>query len=245
MTAKNPSQTELYGELLDDVQRYKVDMCIGESLTPDEEVEVLQRAKRSDIQVQRELFITALSGFVFGLAAKYCRLYQWASPRIELLDLAQEANITILQNVERAMTKDIPFAYLRVAASHAVIDYCRRFACAVLRPETDGVPVIHSRSLDAPASSTSEEGRTLAEVLVVEQVEQQDTKDYAPLYLAIDELTPLRRDILCRSYGLYEHGVERGGALQDGKRSRQAVSKIRKQAMDYLRERLEKTYVCA
>jgi hypothetical protein len=101
-------------------------------------------------------------------------------------------------------------------------------------------------SLDAPL--LNDETETVADLIAAPEAESAESdRDFTPLYQAIEQLTPRRKEIVIRSYGLYDHAPERLCELAqslygDAKRSKTTCHDIRVKALDALRQQLQEAY---
>ncbi len=173
-----------------------------ERLTQEEEAELVNRAREGSREATEEVLLRLLP-YIQKVAGRYARTYAWASPRIEYLDLINQGFLAALENLEHALASaQRPCAYLCTIASRTIVRQCRRYASAIMTPDTkDGqpLPYIHVDSLDLPLSEEEEES-TLADLIPASK-EACPQLDYTLLHQAVEALPEKRRDVIKRHYG--------------------------------------------
>jgi DNA-directed RNA polymerase sigma subunit (sigma70/sigma32) len=102
-------------------------------------------------------------------------------------------------------------------------------------------------SLDAPLPN--DETETVADLIVPPEAQPaaESDRDFTPLYQAIEQLTPRRKEVVIRSYGLYYHAPEQLRDLAqavygDAKRYKTTCHDIKTKALDTLRHQLQEDY---
>jgi RNA polymerase sigma factor (sigma-70 family) len=179
-------------ELLTSVEQYRSVTRRLPRLTREQEADLVQRARIGDPFAREELITSCLNyiGFIANWYARYVH-------HDDYLDLVGIGNLTVVENLDRALTKDNPCAYLRKTVKTVVINYCITHASLVTRP-TYGKPT-YTQSLNTPVYSNT---------LTQEPVVVQESPVYSWLYQALERLPKRDREVLTRHYGLYNSPVE-------------------------------------
>jgi len=179
-------------ELLTSEEQYRSVTRRLPRFTREQEAELVVRARTGD-PIAREELITSCLNYVGFIANWYAR-YVYHD---EYLDLVGIGNLVIVENLEKALAKDNPCAYLRKMVKTVVINYCITHASLVTRPVYS--EPTHTNSLDTPV---------YANTLTQEPVSTQESPDYTFLYQALEQLPKAYREVLTRHYGLYNSPVE-------------------------------------
>jgi len=131
------------------------------------------------------------------------RYHPYARKSDDYLDIVGIGNLALVENVDKALEKPNPIAFLFASAKWAMIHYCcYRSSLIPHRCEKQGA--ITCLSLDQP----SRNGTSLGETLVQEELSTQPEKDYHVLYQAINQLDDKDRYVVLRHYGLDGDGPE-------------------------------------
>jgi RNA polymerase sigma factor (sigma-70 family) len=257
MTIKR-SQAALYGPMLTSEQQYRKDvrfLQIAEEvqqISKEEQQQIVERARKGDTQAQ-EAIILSLVPKCESLSRHYCRTYEWASARIEYLDLVQVGNLAILQALPRALASDDPYPYLYKVARYEISRYCMRYASLITTPQphpfvNQGKPLPHvmMESLNKPYDEENEE-RTWEACLAEKAPVEETERDYQPLYEAVEKLSPRVRETIKRHYGLGREPeplqvISQSFAQSDTKRACSARGYERR-GLQKLRQRLEAVYL--
>ena len=191
-------------------------------LSNDVEQALLQRALAGE-KVRDEI-ILSLQSCIHSLATNYARPDKGA----EHMDLVQEANATLYQCFERALTKENPFAYLLQTARIVMIN-CVNGRGDLIRTHTSQDPVTVV-SLDQPIRDDLEDA-TLADLIPGEDVllsersisSEDADRTVTLLHQAIEALPDTCRIVIQRHYGFGfqpESLNEIGRSLSQKSRSR-------------------------
>lgn len=206
------SQATLYGEILTNEQRYRADIARLASscdATAEQEQALLVSACAGN-QEARLAIITRLLPQIERYARNYYYTYAWASHRIELLDMVQEGNETLLLCLDQALQAPNPYGYLVVCATRAIRHYCARFSSAILTP-VDHEP-LEVASLDAPTGLDDERPRweAIEEDGRLEHKDHEEPaeKDYTPLYTALNSLSARAATVMKHHFGLEPYAPE-------------------------------------
>jgi DNA-directed RNA polymerase specialized sigma24 family protein len=164
-------------------------------LSPEEEQEIIRRAKNGDAEA-REQVITSCLTYVEFIAKRYERYLH----HDDYLDLVGIGSLAVVENLERALLKDNPGGWLRSRAKYAIIHYCFTRANLIVRPDHKAQPV-YTTSLDQPIYSNTLSD-TKAPVMVA------DHPDYSCLYEALEQLPRHYQAVLISHYGLFDSQPE-------------------------------------
>jgi DNA-directed RNA polymerase sigma subunit (sigma70/sigma32) len=185
--------------ILTNVEQYRCELHQVGRFTTAEEEEVIERARCHDPQA-RDALITCGLRYV-AYIAWYYRPYARKSD--DYLDIVGVGNLALVENVDKALEKPNPIAFLFVSAKWAMIHYCCYHASLIPR-RSKQQGAITCVSLDQPGRS----GPSLGETLACEEQSTQPEKDYAALYRAIHQLDDKDRYVVLRHYGLDGDGPE-------------------------------------
>jgi DNA-directed RNA polymerase specialized sigma24 family protein len=147
MTTKNPSQTELYGQMLTSEQQYRKEIAPFRSLSPEQIQALLDAIKAGDEQA-RSCFLMSLTGYVERWAYRFSRVYDWESSRIEYQELISVGNMAIVEQLDKALCKDDTWGYLAATAKFRMLKFCHRYASPIRTP--NGQQPYRVESLDEP-----------------------------------------------------------------------------------------------
>ncbi|MBA2391181.1 MAG: sigma-70 family RNA polymerase sigma factor [Ktedonobacteraceae bacterium] len=210
MTLKNPSQVELYGELLTNEEQYRKEVrTLDGQLTREQEQAYLERARNGEKEAREKLLESCLP-YVMHLAGKYSTITRAMQKNnsMEYLDLVQFGNVVLVERFERALTKPNPMGYLRAAISGLLLSYIEENAYGIKVTRTkknkaNGAP-FEVKSLDAPVSRENKSTRpvTYADILPAPEPMKKQERDYTLLYQAIETLPEHHREIVTCFYGL-------------------------------------------
>jgi DNA-directed RNA polymerase specialized sigma24 family protein len=146
------------------------------------------------------------------------RIYEERQPsHVEILDLASEANVKMVEQLDKALTANDPVAYLMSIASQTIRVYCTYHAPLIQRPEwlsrkqlvelSPFLPPMNS--LDEPLSPDNPVPRKeylVASPLSAEAEEEREHRSssrFALLYEAVKRLNCDQRATTIRLYGLF------------------------------------------
>ena len=168
------------------------------------------QAKQGD-QEARQLVILVMYPLVAALAQRYHLAYVWASgARLDYEDLAQVGMMTIVERLDAALEAEAPYGYLTVAARKSMAHYCIETASLIRTPRRGSVKEAHRPFTDVESIDRvidAESGLTLGETLV-DLPQQTPTRDYTPLYEAVQALPERHREVVTRHYGLFDYAPE-------------------------------------
>ncbi len=200
--AKQPSQEELYGEVLTSSQQYRKDLGRRVALSEQQETALLDQAKQGSVQA-RDALISSCLHYVQFVAYKFADRYN-----TEMMTLIGEGNLALIENFEKALESKKPMGYLRKCACGRMIRYALCYGRSLIRtPEgTTGarpnpIPV---DSFDVPAFDEEGCETLLGRLLVEPEMNGSSEEDYQPLYQATEALGTKQRDVIVRHYGMYD-----------------------------------------
>lgn len=146
------------------------------------------------------------------------RIYKERRPlHIEVLDLAGEANLKMVEKMEKALAANDPIAYLMTIAIQTIRVYCTYHAPLIQRPEWYSRQALAEldpflppmESLDEPLCTGSNVLRSeqiaapVLDLAATEQQKQRTDARFALLYQAITCLNRPQRATTVRLYGLF------------------------------------------
>lgn len=172
----------------------------------DEEKERYAEAARSGDEEARTAILLHLLPRIARFAHYYVQIHGWASSRIQAEELIEVGNETIVTYLDRALTKQSPYAYLTNIAYWEMRETAKKLGALITTPQTPGCEPIHVESLDAPGPN----GHTLLTVLADTLAEPHEASqeaaqdDYHNLYAALEQLSPRQKAIVTRHLGLGE-----------------------------------------
>jgi hypothetical protein len=248
------TQTAQLGEMLTLEQQFCQELRSLLQLDDEQEHILIERARSGDTAARNELILSlipSVKAFVHRfLATNYENVFsQW-----EVMDLVQEGAKAMLEAFERVRPHqstlnqaDNPCAFLLVSAYGTIRGYCRIHHSSIHIPNTPGLEPFLVDSLDA--ALPYDETKTVADLITAPEAELTvgSASDCTPLSQAIEQLTPRRREIVIRSYGLYGHAPERLCELAqslsgDAKRSKTTCHEIRVKPLGAMRQQLQEIY---
>lgn len=136
---------------------------------------------------------------------------------VDVLDLMEEANLQMLEKMDKALTANDPVAYLMAIAAQTIRVYCTYSAPMIQRPEScslkrlaemQPLPLL-TESLDTPMEHDKKGLRyehIAAPDLSLRDEEEQERRArsrFAQLYNALQQLSSAQRATTIRLYGLY------------------------------------------
>lgn len=197
---------------------YDVEVAQLPRLSRQEQRDLVDRARQGQKEARHLLVLNCLH---WALMKAHCIYNERRPLHIDVLDLMAEANLQMLERVDKALSADDPVAYLMTIAVRAMRVYCTYYAPLIRRPElslerlakTQPAPFL-MESLDAPVSEDGKEAyyEQIAAPdlhLVEEQQQDQQVHDcFAQLYDALQRLSSSRRTALIRLYGLFGQPAE-------------------------------------
>ncbi len=246
MSTKNPSQTELYGEILTNESQYNKEVAKLPTWTKEEEQHLVVRAQQGDRDA-RDAILLSCQSYVRSVAAKYARTYAWASPRIEYLELVQIGNMAAIESFDKALASGNPLGFLRATMSWAIVHYCPTHISPITTPRDRAgkpLPAMDVESIDVPLDNN--ENETLAD-LIPETVQTEKERDYQPLYAVIEKLPEKWRETVTRHYGIGCAPESLNAIGLDMKKSQaknagSTICQYRKRAITFLYRELEPIY---
>lgn len=181
----------------------------------------LVRLARNGDELARQQLVL---GCLRHVLIKACFYYQERQPEhIDILDLAQEASLAMLEKLDKALSANDPVAYIVTVAYQAIRIYCSYHAPMIQKPESyslkrmaevDPYPA-SVESFDVPISEGSVRLRIehieapALRLDTDESVEAQGQYRFAALYEAIKHhLSPQQRATLIRQFGLFGQPAE-------------------------------------
>jgi DNA-directed RNA polymerase specialized sigma24 family protein len=200
---------------------YRAEVTRLPKLSPEEEAVLIERAREGDSEAREKLIINCLS----HAFRKACIVYTARRPQHDdLLDLVQEASVQITENLDKALKKNNPVAYLCAIANYAISQYCTYHSDLIQKPEYP-LELVEKRkayvsieSLDAPLYRDGK--RILVEHIEApdlqpEPDETSQQKRHTILYKAFHELSDRHQGLLVRLYGLFGHPMETASDIGD------------------------------
>jgi RNA polymerase sigma factor (sigma-70 family) len=200
-------------------------------LSPEAQAMYIEQARAGDNEARQALILHCIS---YALVKANGIYYERRPRHIDALDLAQEANLKMLEGIDKALEVRQPVSYLVTLAVRAIQEYCTYHAPMIQKPEysrerlarVDPYPAT-VESLDEPIY---EEGRLLKVELIeapAPHAEPNDKKQqyrFKPLYKAVKKhLTSYQRAIVTRRYGLFGQSAESPSEIAESWQTRQTV----------------------
>lgn len=229
---------------------YNAEVARLPKLTRAEEAELVTRARRGDASARAALVESCLH-YALGKARHY---YNTRLPaHDDMLDLVQVASLEMVNDLDTALAKKAPAPYLRGIAARAISIYL------TYRSEFIRKPLYFTRDkllafefpkverLDVPAYRN----RTRLKVDIIEvaplpddaelegaeQREARNDRRFAPLYEALQKLTPHERNGIIQRYGL-DPDLMDNSITVPGQVSTFAARKLRKALEGHLTQML-------
>ena len=171
-------------------------------LSSQQEREYVERARAGD-SAARESLLLDLVGFAKNIANRYGKVFAWAAPRVEFLDLVQTGMLKACEYFPLALASPNPCAYLRMVVRGYILQYCQHYASLIKSgKDTQGrpLPLLPVESLDVAVDW--ETGETLYDLLPEPERTSPAARDYTPLYEAVKQLPPRQAETIIRHYGL-------------------------------------------
>lgn len=191
--------------------------CLKARLSREEQAVLIGRARNDDHEARQALILHCLLYTLFKAYKVYNRK---ELQHIDVLDLAQEASVGMLEAFEKALEARDPVAYLLATAVSAMRRYCVYDAPLIQRPHysmtvlrrVDPSPAV-VESLDEPefADDHQQFKVDLIEApALYEETESEQRREhrFAPLYEAVKQLVPQQRATIVRRYGLFGQPAE-------------------------------------
>jgi DNA-directed RNA polymerase specialized sigma24 family protein len=200
---------------------YSAEVIRLPKLSRDEEAILIEHAREGDNEAREALIISCLS-YAFH---KACFVYYARRPQHDdLLDLAQQASVEMVEKLDKALEKSDPAGYLRGIAKNEISQYCTYHSDLIQKPEY-ALDLVEKRkaytsveSLDMPLYRN---GKSIqvelieAPALQLEPDETDPQKHYTILYKAFHELSERHQGLLVRLYGLFGHPMETADEIGD------------------------------
>jgi RNA polymerase sigma factor (sigma-70 family) len=234
------SQEQRYGELLRDHAQYSRDIPVPSRLTREQEDALTARARAGDKQAREDILLSFYP-YCEAVARKYAQCYQWASARLNSLDLMHEGMLRAIEYFDHALEYERPFAYLWKTIQTTILTYCLQWASPIKTVQNEHrqyEPSMRVTSLDAPLSRDSD--TVLADLIEDIPVSLDPERDYTFLYEALETLPARNREAVTRYYGIgcapepYEligksWGHEHEPHAYAGNYGRRGVAKLKRQ----------------
>lgn len=199
---------------------YRAEVARVPRLSHEEEQRLVASARAGDIEARKTLIVNSLP-YVLWRAHDAYNLRSLAHD--DMLDLAQVANLAMVEDMEQALVRDNPVSYLQGIARRAITLYCAYRASMISKPanlkrseyekyQQRGPLVVES--LDAPLTDDGTftrmdliEAPASDPALVIEEEDalEQRQVQYPDLYQSLAALPPYLRETMILLYGLDGH----------------------------------------
>ena len=230
---------------------YRSEMLRLPRLSRAEQAVLVDRARQGHQESAHALVVNCLH-WALLMAHK---VYEERLPsHVEILDLAGEANVKMVEHIDKALTAHDPVAYLMSIASQTIRVYCTYHAPLIQRPEwlsrkqlVELNPFLpHTHSLDEPVHPDNQLPRReylAASPLSAEteqEREQRSSSRFTLLYEEVKRLNPDQRATTIRLYGLFGQPRETTGEIaKNSHLPYQRVAGNARLARYHLRRRLQ------
>ncbi len=218
MSENDPFFTFERASSLNALALYHADVARLPRLSRAEQAELVALARTGHQEAREQLLLNCLH---WALLRAH-QIYDERRPcHVDILDLAQVANLKMLETMDQALTARDPTAYLMTVAAQAIRVYCTYHAPLIQRPEwlsrrelADLEPALSPmRSLDAPSGEgdVSPQEQLAAPPLELASEAQQHQYAmfrFARLYQAVKRLNRSQRAAVVRLYGLFGQPCE-------------------------------------
>ncbi len=177
----------------------------------EEQEALVARARQGQAEARQLLLLNCLRWTL--LCAR--RIYHERRPlHVDMLDLAAEANVKMVEKVDKALSASDPVAYLMTIAANEIRVCCTYRAPLIQRPAWFSRQDLAACALFLPPVERLDESYhtaghseqpLIAPALDLVTQAQQDCRDqtrFAPLYHALEHLSPTQRATTIRLYGL-------------------------------------------
>lgn len=175
-------------------------------LSRKEQVVWVQRARLGEQEARHRLVLNCLHWSMMKAFGIYD---ERRPPHVDVLDLIEEANLAMLEHIEKALSAHDPVAYLMVIATHAMRVYCTYHAPMIQRPEwfsrVDLQELNRFLSEPAPLDEMLLHHSLASPFLDLEgegQREHRHQARFGMFYKALFRLPAQHRSLLIRLYGL-------------------------------------------
>ncbi len=192
---------------------YRAEVAQLPTRTPAEEAALVDRARHGERDAGVALIVSCLP---YALR-QAVRLYAARRPRHdEILDLAQVASLEMLHHLDKALAMPRPGAYLRGIVKRMISIYITYYGPLIQKPDH-----FTAQRLIEFGEFPQTERLTEMNVDIVEappdtrESEEARQRRFAPLYEALDTLTPRQRAYLNKRYKLGLPLEETGTATLD------------------------------
>jgi DNA-directed RNA polymerase specialized sigma24 family protein len=191
--------------VLDMEEQFRHDLAfIPPQPTHEEEAILVEGARQGDEEARR-LLVLSCTWYIYRQSARYARIAQETGKwRVEFFDLFQEAHLTVLERLNKALAHPNPCGYLRKAIDGALIDYCGIHA-GPMTPKRNGGKYEHpyaTVSLDQPVRQLAHGGtQYLGDILPAPEPLPENTHDFTPLHEAMNSLSETQREIIDGYFG--------------------------------------------
>lgn len=200
---------ELPDDMLTSEELYRLELKKYTSCSPSQKdaLKLARQAQAGDTHAREELIVNCMR-YVAKVGYNIARTFEVT----EYLDVIAEGNLAVVEHVETALSHLHPCAYLMKTALGYMYNYCAENKTMIKTPRSydDKSASVNTPknfvSLDQPLPGR--DTKTLADFLPEPELCPPSTKDFAPLYQAIEELPSKTREIIVRIYGLYDTAPE-------------------------------------
>jgi len=216
---------------------YSAEVARLPKLTRAEEAALVRRARAGDAAARAALIVSCLH-YALGKARHYYHTRRPAHD--DELDLAQVASLEMVADLDVALTKRSPVPYLRGIAARAMSIYLSYRSSFIRKPNqfsgeqlaTTEFPTVES--LDVLAHRKS--ARLKVEIISLEE-DAARTQRFAPLYEALQRLTPKQRNAVVRRYRLGDELLDPSVTPPKGVHT-ETLQKLRKALEGHLKQML-------
>jgi RNA polymerase sigma factor (sigma-70 family) len=165
--------------------------------SPAAEAQIVEQARSGDQAAKHQLIEDRLP-YIMHMAIKY-HVY---AEHEDLLDIVGVANLAVTANIDKALSKDNPAAYLCGVARGEIKSYC--FYHSRLMPIKDH----HMPLAEAPTVVSLDEQRADIQYRYIESLAQEsrsetDSIRQEQIYHALDQLPDHQREVVERYHGLH------------------------------------------
>ncbi len=179
-----------FGPLLTSEQLYKQNLRELIPFVGKDTIDQRVQQVRNDGGNLRELLLAYCLPVIFWYGA---RLHE---SRFPILELVGVGNLALLEVMEKAIVHISPVGYLLKSAYGSMIEYRQHFQSIIALPSTPGTQpheiLFLLDNLDTDQFDIEEEP----------YVPEENTEDTAPLYHSIESLSPVRKQTICRVFGI-------------------------------------------
>ncbi len=202
-----------------------------------DEQEVIARARQSDKAARMALIVNCLA---YALGKAIVLFLAFRPAHEEALDLVQVASEAMVKRLDYALAKENPVPYLKAIAKKTIQVYLLYNSDLIRKPSGDSLAELAKKnipnveSLDTPAFRESSTLKIDLIEMAPPPVEKRE-EQFAPLYNALKQLTPIQRQQIAKTYGVgdLDPDVRIYGVHPE------TLTKLRKALEPYLKQMLE------